>query len=169
MMELTIMRLESKDKKGIMSLFRTVTKHLQSQGNYQWDRFYPNGIIIGRDLRERNLFGIKMDNQIVGVVVLDTKQSDRYGSLPWSEREGKSACIHRLAVHPDYQGQGIGKQLLQFAENLALQQGNSDIRLDVYTGNAGALSMYKRAGYQQVGEIKFPFRQVPYRCFEKIL
>ncbi|NRF90172.1 GNAT family N-acetyltransferase [Paenibacillus frigoriresistens] len=166
---MTIMRLESNDKSGVMSLFRSVTQDLKRKGIHQWDRFYPNGIVIGRDLRNKNLFGISMDAQIVAVVVLDTKQSAKYSALQWSDTQGKSACIHRLAVHPEYQGRGLGKQLLQFAENLAGQQGNSSIRLDVYTGNRGALSMYSRAGYHQVGEIKFPFREVPYMCFEKIL
>jgi ribosomal protein S18 acetylase RimI-like enzyme len=166
---MTLVRLGSKDKKGVLSLFRSVTQDLQRQGILQWDWFYPNGIVIGSDLRNKNLFGLKMDGQVIAAVVLDSKQSSKYAVLQWSDIQGQSACIHRLAVHPEYQGHGLGKQLLQFAESLARQQGNSSIRLDVYTGNPGAVSMYNRAGYRQVGEIVFPFRKVPYMCFEKLL
>jgi ribosomal protein S18 acetylase RimI-like enzyme len=165
---MTIMRLESKDKKGVMSLFRSVTQDLQRQGIHQWDWFYPNGIVIGSDLRNKNLYGLKMDDQVIAAVVLDTKQSSKYAALKWSDIQGKPACIHRLAVRPEYQGKGLGKQLLQFTENLARRQGNSSIRLDVYTGNLSAVSMYSRAGYQQVGELLFPFRKAPYMCFEKL-
>ncbi|WP_282938574.1 GNAT family N-acetyltransferase [Paenibacillus sp. RC67] len=166
---MSIVRLDSKDKNAVMSLFRSVTQDLQRQGIEQWDRFYPNGFVIGSDLRNKNLYGMKMDDQIVAVVVLDAKQSGKYAALQWNDNRGKFACIHRLAVHPDYQGRGLGKQLLQFAENLSREQGNSSIRLDVYTKNPGAVGMYSRAGYRPVGEIKFPFRPVPYMCFEKCL
>jgi ribosomal protein S18 acetylase RimI-like enzyme len=166
---MTIIRLESKDKKGVMSLFRSVTKDLQRQGIQQWDWFYPNGIVIGNDLRNKNLFGLVKDGQVLAAVVLDTKQSSKYAALKWNDESGESACIHRLAVRPECQGKGLGKQMLQFAEHLARKQGNTSIRLDVYTGNPGAVSMYSRAGYRQVGEVLFPFRQVPYMCFEKFL
>jgi ribosomal protein S18 acetylase RimI-like enzyme len=166
---MTIMRLGSGHKKGVMSLFRAVTKDLQRQGILQWDWFYPNGIVIGNDLRKKNMFGLVMDDQIVAAVVLDTKQSSIYAAVQWRDVRGEPACIHRLAVRPEYQGKGLGKQLLQFAEGLARKQGNTSIRLDVYTGNPGAVNMYSRAGYQQVGEVLFPFRQVPYMCFEKQL
>ncbi|MCY9692791.1 GNAT family N-acetyltransferase [Paenibacillus alginolyticus] len=52
-----------------------------------------------------------MDDQVVAVVVLDTKQSSKYTALEWKDREGRPACIHRLAVYPEYQGRGLGKQL----------------------------------------------------------
>lgn len=59
--------------------------------------------------------------------------------------------------------------MLQFSENLARGQGKSSLRLDVFTGNSGAVSMYSNAGYRQVGQIEFPFREVPYMCYEKLL
>jgi ribosomal protein S18 acetylase RimI-like enzyme len=166
---MNIMKLDSKNKKEVMSLFRSVTQDLQRQGIRQWDWFYPNGIVIGSDLRNKSLYGLIIDDHVVAAVVLDTKQSSKYAALKWGDKQEKPACIHRLAVRPEYQGKGLGKQLLQFAEDLARQQGRTSIRLDVFTGNPSAVSMYSRAGYQQVGEVLFPFRQVPYMCFEKLL
>ncbi|UJF33910.1 GNAT family N-acetyltransferase [Paenibacillus hexagrammi] len=164
-----IQPLQQVDKKAIMSLYRAVTKDLRKQGNRQWDWFYPNGIVIGSDLKNHTLYGMKVGSQVTAAVALDANQSPQYAPLPWSNTPGKPACVHRLAVHPDHQGKGLGKRLLAFAEELAMQQGYSSIRLDVYTGNPGALAMYVRAGYRQVGEVRFPFRETPYMCMEKIL
>jgi ribosomal protein S18 acetylase RimI-like enzyme len=163
------MRLESKDKRGIMSLYQSVTQDLRRKGIRQWDWFYPNGIVIGSDLRNKNLFGLCMDDQVVAAIVIDSRQSSRYAGLAWGDTQGKAACIHRLAVLPEYQGRGLGRLMLQFAESLAREQGKSSIRLDVFTGNAGAVSMYGKAGYRQVGQIQFPFRKVPYMGYEKLL
>ncbi|WP_129727369.1 GNAT family N-acetyltransferase [Ectobacillus funiculus] len=155
--------------KSIKSLYVTVTKHLRNNGVDQWDRFYLNEFVIGKDLKGGHLHAILNDGFCIGVVVLNEDQSFKYAGLPWSDKEGRPAVIHRLAVHPDSQGKGIGKQLLLHAEALATSQGYTSIRLDAYTANPAAITMYERAGYNPVGQIRFPFRKHPYQCFEKIL
>ncbi|CAG7653890.1 GNAT family N-acetyltransferase [Paenibacillus allorhizosphaerae] len=157
------------DKKSVVSLYRSVTGELQRQGIRQWDWFYPNGVVVGSDIRRSSLFGVKAEDRVIAAVVIDDLQSPKYAPLPWSDGEGSAACIHRLAVHPQHQGNGLGKRLLQFAEDTVREQGHSSIRLDVYTGNPGAVHMYRRAGYREIGEIRFPLRPLPYLCFEKLL
>jgi len=100
---------------------------------------------------------------------LDQNQADGYKSIPWESENSSASCIHRLAVHPDYQGKGMGKRLLQFAENKALHDGSTSIRLDVYSANPTAVAIYEKAGYLNKGEITFPLRKQPYICMEKQL
>ncbi|REE81527.1 acetyltransferase (GNAT) family protein [Paenibacillus taihuensis] len=166
---MVIVPLSQEDRKSLMQLYREVTLSLNRTGIRQWDWFYPNRFVIGRDMKRGTLFGIRDGQRVIGAVVVDRRQSSRYAPLLWSDRAGEPACIHRLAVHPSYQGQGIGKRLLQFAEQHAQQSGGTSIRLDVYTGNPGAVGMYRRAGYAEIGRISFPMRKVPYLCFEKLL
>ncbi|MED4600812.1 GNAT family N-acetyltransferase [Paenibacillus validus] len=164
-----IAALQRQDHKSVMHLYKAVTSHLRENGIYQWDRFYPNRFVIHNDLKNGCLFGVKQDGAVIAAVVVDEKQSSKYLQVNWQDRQGKAACIHRLAVHPDYQGMGLGKKLLQFAEQYTLTQGCSSIRLDVYSANETALAMYTRAGYMHTGAVQFPFRSTPYYCFEKIL
>ncbi|REE77721.1 ribosomal protein S18 acetylase RimI-like enzyme [Paenibacillus taihuensis] len=164
-----IVRLTKQDRKDLVQLYREITLSLSQAGIRQWDRFYPNRFVIEQDLKRGTVYGIRGGQRIIGAVVVDSQQSGKYARLIWNDRTGKPSCIHRLAVHPDYQGQGIGKRLLQFAEEHAREAGSSSIRLDVFTGNPGAVGMYRRAGYVEVGTIKFPMRKVPYLCFEKLL
>jgi ribosomal protein S18 acetylase RimI-like enzyme len=157
------------DLKSIKSLYITVTNHLRKNGVYQWDLFYPNRWVIGKDLKGGHLHAILNDGICIGAVVLNEDQSSKYASLPWSDSKGRPAVIHRLAVHPDSQGRGIGKQLLLYAEELAKSQEYTSIRLDAYSANPAAIKMYERADYSPVGQIQFPFRKHPYQCFEKVL
>lgn len=157
------------DLKSIKSLYAAVTKHLRNNGVTQWDRFYPNGFVIGKDLKSRHLHAILNDGVCIGAVVVNEDQSSKYTDLPWSDQKGRPAVIHRLAVHPDSQGRGIGKQLLLYSEELAKSRGYTSIRLDAYTANPAAITMYERAGYDPKGQIRYPFRKHPYQCFEKIL
>ena len=164
-----IVRLSAVHCKGLLSLYRTVTAHLRDSGIHQWDWFYPNGFVIQGDIRRGAAYGILDGNQIIGAMAVDDRQSDQYHGLPWSDPFELPACIHRLAVHPAHQGQGHGKRLLCFAEEEARLNGATSIRLDVFSGNAGAVQMYLRAGYAEVGTIRFPMRRAPYICMEKLL
>ncbi|KIL42039.1 GCN5 family acetyltransferase [Gordoniibacillus kamchatkensis] len=164
-----IVRLSKEDGKSLRALYKTVTADLEQAGVHQWDRWYPNRFVIGGDVKRGAAFGIRDGGRIVAAVVVDRRQSANYGGLPWSDGTGDPLCIHRLAVHPEYQGRGIGKKLLQFAEDRVRREGGTSIRLDVYTGNPGAVQLYRRAGYAEVGAIRFPMRPEPYLCFEKLL
>lgn len=164
-----IVSLQLQDRKSVMNLYNSVTRHLRENGIYQWDRFYPNRFVIHNDLKKGHLFGMKQEGAVIAAVVVDESQSSKYEQVNWQDRHGKPACIHRLAVHPDYQGRGLGKKLLRFAEQHIVSQGCSSIRLDVYSANETALEMYQRAGYKQSGTVQFPLRSKPYYCFEKIM
>lgn len=161
--------IKLKALKEVNQFYSAITSDLRKKGVYQWDRFYPNRFVIKADLKEGNLYGILAGKKIVGAVVLDTNENKRYQKLIWGDSNGKPVIIHRLGVHPLYQGKGYGKKLLQFAEDYALSNGYTSIRLDVFSKNPGAVNMYKRAGYKEIGIINFPVRAAPYRCFEKIL
>ena len=156
------------DLKSITSLYTAVTKNLRKNGVTQWDRFYPNRWIIGKNLKEGHLHAIFNEGICIGVVVVNQEQSSQYSGLPWRDQNGRPAVIHRLAVHPESQGKGIGKRLLQHAEELAKSNGYTSIRLDAYSANMNAIRMYERAGYSPVGQIQFPLRKHTFQCFEKI-
>lgn len=55
--------------------------------------------------------------------------------------------IDTVSVYPTYQGQGIGSQLIAFAEELVASQGGGTISLNVDIDKEGAIRLYKRLGY----------------------
>jgi ribosomal-protein-alanine N-acetyltransferase len=68
----------------------------------------------------------------------------------WSILE--EAHITLLAVHPEYQNQGLGKLLFYGLLYLAHQQGLERATLEVRVSNQTALSLYKKFGFQEVGK-----------------
>ncbi|WP_241242717.1 GNAT family N-acetyltransferase [Paenibacillus whitsoniae] len=162
-----IMPLTTKDVKSLLALYRRVTADLKRNGVKQWDFLYPNWFVVRGDLKRGTAYGLRDGKHMIGAVVVDDRQSASYGELPWTLDGAR--CIHRLAVDPAWQGKGLGKKLLQFAEEQARASGGGCIRLDVYSGNPGAAQLYERAGYKQVGAIRFPMRSEPYFAYEKAL
>lgn len=166
---LKIETLGIRDKRELVALYRTVAADLNAKGLKQWDRFYPNGFVVGKDLREGHAFGIRQDGILVAAGAVDRHFNKRYAGLPWEDSAGDPACLHRLAVLPSRQGQGLGKLLLRFAESQAREMGATSVRLDVFGTNEGAVGMYERAGYAWRGSIRYPMRKVPFHCMEKLL
>lgn len=65
----------------------------------------------------------------------------------WCEVYGRQAHLTRLAVHPDYQGQGLGSQLLYRAITDALERGCSLITLNTQENNFRSQALYQRFGF----------------------
>ncbi|MDH6365305.1 GNAT superfamily N-acetyltransferase [Enterococcus sp. PF1-24] len=62
--------------------------------------------------------------------------------------------LDTLAVHQDYQGQGIGSELLTAVNQLAIKAEKPLLGLNVDQGNPKAKKLYQRLGFEVVGEIK---------------
>ncbi|OBK52477.1 ribosomal protein S18-alanine N-acetyltransferase [Mycobacterium kubicae] len=86
-------------------------------------------------------------NHYVGARVADTLVGyagiSKLGRTPPFEYE-----IHTIGVDPEYQGRGIGRQLL--TELLDYADGGV-VFLEVRTDNEAALALYRSVGFEQVG------------------
>lgn len=62
----------------------------------------------------------------------------------------KKFGILSIAVHPHYQGLGIGKLLVKDVETSARQNGFNSIRLSVHPDNLKAMLFYEKLGWQKI-------------------
>jgi GNAT superfamily N-acetyltransferase len=62
-----------------------------------------------------------------------------------------SAEIKRMRVHPRWQGQGFGRELLDHLEARARELGFTTLRLDTAARQHSARELYEDAGYRMVG------------------
>ncbi len=63
--------------------------------------------------------------------------------------------VERIYVSQEYQGQQIGKQLIDFAIQTAMDAKFSHIWLGVWEHNAGAIRFYESKGFSIFGKHKF--------------
>ncbi|MBS4172220.1 GNAT family N-acetyltransferase [Bacillus sp. FJAT-49736] len=89
------------------------------------------------------LIAAKINQRIVGSVQLH---------LCTKENGNHRAEIAKLMTHPDYRSKGIGKSLVQMAENRAIHEGRSLIVLDTREGDPSN-NLYTSLGYIRVGRI----------------
>lgn len=72
-----------------------------------------------------------------------------YASM--AQKPAKTATLHQLYVHPDFQRHGIGRDL--FAEIETCFPDADAMRLEVEPKNASAIAFYGRHGFVTVGEV----------------
>ncbi|MCP1222961.1 GNAT family N-acetyltransferase [Sebaldella sp. S0638] len=61
--------------------------------------------------------------------------------------------IDSVAVSPEYQGRGIAKELIKYAENEGREHGYEKMSLIVHGDKEKAYSIYKKIGYEEDSEI----------------
>lgn len=70
-----------------------------------------------------------------------------YDDPPYNDRE--VVYIYEIHLHDGLRGQGIGSDLIRFAELVATSCDITKTMLTVFTANTGASGLYKRLGYSK--------------------
>jgi len=84
-------------------------------------------------VQKHQAFVAEAEGQIVGVLVLI--------------RKDKGILLDNVAVHPEYQGTGLGRRLVALAESEARDQGFTHLDLYTHERMTENIEMYKSLGY----------------------
>jgi ribosomal protein S18 acetylase RimI-like enzyme len=149
----------------VMSLIADAVKEMEINGIYQWDEIYPDKTVMLADISSNSLYALRPDNCIAGIMAVNEIQSPEYRSIHWSNNKGNPLIVHRLCIHPKFQGQGLAKILMNFAETYARDNNYGSIRLDAFIDNRAAVRLYDSLNYQNKGTVQF--RKGSFYCYEK--
>ena len=64
--------------------------------------------------------------------------------------------IEVMAVLPEYQGQGLGKEFIEIAKVQGRDNGFDKLSLHVFEANQGARRLYERCGFKAIDRIPIP-------------
>jgi GNAT superfamily N-acetyltransferase len=79
--------------------------------------------------------------------------------------DGSTVRLRQMAVLNNLQGKGIGRALMQFAENIARDLGYKKLTMHA---RATAVGFYEKLGYSVVGDV-FEEVTLPHNTMEKLL
>jgi ribosomal protein S18 acetylase RimI-like enzyme len=156
-------------------LYNTCKQDLLKKHIYQWGDWgnnYPGTDFLKKSIQAGELYIMQINNELVGAVVLNEKQSPEWNGIAWSEPAGKSLVIHALVIDPKHQNKGFGKKLLLHCEAHARRHNYNSIRLDAFKKNDISNRMYQKYGYKNMGVVLFdskPEDNKEYYCYEKSL
>ena len=126
---------EINDINDIMKMIHKCANDLISKNIFQWNEKYPSRDIFLSDIEKKNLFILKNNSGIIGCIALSHEKDIEYTDVKWLTKDDKNLYLHRLAVDPKFQKKGIGKLLMDFAEDYARNNKFISVRLDTFSKN----------------------------------
>jgi ribosomal protein S18 acetylase RimI-like enzyme len=161
---------KERDLKRVVSITNACAVHMISKKIFQWDENYPNIEIFKDDVKNKSLFVIEDNELIMGCICISLQIDDVYKDVKWLTPNSNNVYLHRLAIHPNFQGQGLALKLMEYAEDFTIKNGCISIRLDTFSGNPKNNKFYTLQGYTILEKIFYRNQSdMPFHCFEKIL
>lgn len=112
----------------------------KEQIDYMIDWMYDTNTLMEQAMTGHLFYIITVDGQPKGFMGIEPNYPDS-GTLR----------LHKLYVHPESQGMGLGQQLLDYAEKIANELDLASINLNVNRANK-AVAFYQKNGFEIIKE-----------------
>ncbi|AKI99188.1 ribosomal protein S18 acetylase RimI-like enzyme [Archangium gephyra] len=106
----------------------------------------------------------EVNGDIVGYseCAFEATGDDNWVNPRWFEKRGmRPLFVEELAVHPDYQGRGVGSFIMEQLQHLARTRGCTHLVLEVAENNESALSWYRARNFYKLDAAIFLAQKVP--------
>lgn len=153
----------------VMFLVRECVVKMNQEGMKQWNSAHPGPQMLKDEIENKHLFLAKELGIARGLISFTDKEPESYKEINWQKKEGKVLYIKLLAIHPLWQGKGITRKLLEFAESFAKKNKYAAIRTDFLSENPLIKKITENSKFSKTGEYYSEFQKLPYQCFEKII
>jgi GNAT superfamily N-acetyltransferase len=156
------------DLKGIMEILKVTVAEMNADNNFQWDENYPQEKDFRQDIEKGDLYVAERDGIMLGFVCVNKTEPVEYNGLKWSSKE-EAMVVHRMAVNPAYRRNGVGTELMRFADELALKNNIRYLKTDTNSVNTKMNALFVKCGYKFIGEMSFLGKETPFYCYDKLL
>lgn len=159
---------DASDKKEILNLYK-----MQLGREFcPWDDYYPAEKEIDFDLSRDALFIMRQyDKQGIATGIIAAISIDDDAMVEklycWTDELKPGAELARLAVHTDWQNQGIARKMLKYGMEELVRRGYKSVHFLVNKQNIKAIKSYEVLGFNIVGECSL--YEQPFLCYEKEL
>ena len=158
------------------NLYNTINDYLAEGVNYPgWIKdIYPIRQNAIDGIKSNNLYVAKQNGEIIGSIILNHEPETAYYNVKWKIESDYSniIVIHTFVIHPAFMKLGIGKALMDFANEYSIQSNIKSIRLDVYEKNVPAINLYEKCGFQYINTVDLGLGNHGlnwFKLYEKIL
>lgn len=128
----------------------------RKQGFVQWTDDYPQREHVADDIETGKGYALKDEaGRIAGYICIDFGGEPAYDAIKeqWRSKE-PSGVLHRMAISPDYRGQGLGGVLLRECERICQEKGVTYLRADTSPDNTRMQHVFEKEGYVRCGFVE---------------
>ncbi|WP_219837675.1 GNAT family N-acetyltransferase [Paenibacillus sp. R14(2021)] len=150
---ITAAQAKPDDAPAVMELLVGAARWLQSTGSTQWSALLSGDDhhnVVGH-IEKGELFMFKDGAKLAGIVLLMQTPGDWDLGLWGPDGHEPNVYLHRLAINREYAGQGLGADMVHWAETGISFPGKSTMRLDCIASNPKLNAFYSGLGYTYKG------------------
>jgi GNAT superfamily N-acetyltransferase len=164
-----ILQARPSDLIEILYLLKVCILDMNQKGLKHWNNTCPGSERIQKDLAGGLIYLAKEKGVCKGMITLSDQEPEDYKQIAFNPVARKPLYLQRLAVHPRWQGKGIARLLLDFAQKAAIERGFDVVRLDVFKTSETARQFCEKQRFKEVAPFHAAYQLIPYLCFEKKL
>ncbi|EOL43730.1 GNAT family N-acetyltransferase [Enterococcus caccae] len=148
------------DLNKIMEIITSARQLLHDKNIPQWQNGDgPSKEQLEQDILVQQCYVLIVDHEIAGLGILSTDIELPYEQITngqWQKTNQPYATIHRVALDPNYQGNGLALLLMNYLITTARLNNYLDVRIDTHPKNDTMQRLIKKAGFNYQGEILLP-------------
>jgi ribosomal protein S18 acetylase RimI-like enzyme len=164
-----IIQAKPTDLIEILYLLKVCILDMNQKGLKHWNSAFPGAERIQKDLENCSIYVVKDKGVCKGMVTLNEFEPEDYRQLSFNSGTQKPIYLQNMAVHPKWQGMGIAKLMVEYAQKMARERGFDSIRLDVFRPSDGARQLYEKQSFKEVASFHSVYQKIPFVCYEKQL
>jgi GNAT superfamily N-acetyltransferase len=167
--DLRIVRAGGSDLERFVDLLEELAEWMHERGIEQWPRGRARN---GRDYYQASIERGEVHLAFVGNEFAGGLRLLQRDPIVWPDIVADDGLyVYNLAVRRTFSGQGLGRQLLAWAEHQVATAGRRFLRLDCVPGNMFLRRYYEDAGFAARGEVDAVYPglggAMPLRRYEK--
>lgn len=166
-MQLAFQPIQPKDQEEVINMFQAAADKINRMNIDHWQYWKnpPSEKIkwVEEGIENNEYFFVQnADQEIIGMLrILDEDL------MYWGEQVEKAKYVHSLVVKEEFNGQGLGKEILQQIAQQAKAEDCKYLRLDADSKNPKLCFYYEKQGFQKVGTKELPISV--YNLYQKEL
>ena len=152
-----IHRIEKDDIQRVLKITNDAKNLLKKNGSLQWQQGYPNEDTFLTDIKNKVLYGIYQNNELMayGAYILGKDinyiEIDGKWDIPANE---KDLAIHRVAVDGNCHGKKYGVKILKYGIDYAKKLGCISVKVDTHEKNKAMQKCINNSGFVYKGIVK---------------
>jgi ribosomal protein S18 acetylase RimI-like enzyme len=111
----------------------------KGQVDYMLEKFQSSQAVREQIASGTLYFLLEEGNDCIGYIAVQPREDELF--------------LSKIYVQSSRRAQGYGKEAMQFVERLARERSDRKITLTVNKNNAGAIRVYEKMGYRNVGSL----------------
>lgn len=151
-----LVKAQPEDFEAIQEHYFHLIDHTPNMDKYaQWKKgLHPTAAGIREYIENAALYLLMDKGQIAGAMAVTMAQGADYHAVSWATaaKDDEVAVVHILGISPEYQGKGIGGQMIDKAIRLTKAHHKKAVRLDAVSTNVPAQHLYTAKGFVYQGK-----------------